>query len=225
MYISRPILFLLALGLLALILFTCNHVSPTQVGSGQVDTSSWRNGAGDLVTSLAGRPEAFANMRKEVADSLAKVYGTRISKLTEYIIANQRAQVDLPPVDSTREADYFPPVIHGKDTCPPVARNLRQSFANPWYHADVQLGDSPYLHLDRRDTLTAIWKTKRRYIQLDLSSADTSNRIYGVQAYRKYLPPKRWGIGLVAGYGATMTNPVNLVPFVGIGINYSLIKF
>jgi hypothetical protein len=121
-------------------------------------------------------------------------------------------------VDSSKAADYFPPV----DSCPPQIKNMRQRFENPWYSAQVQIGDSSFMHLTRRDTITAVWKQGKGWLQLDLSSADTSNRIYGVQAYRKYIKPKRWGLGISAGYGAAGDK---LAPFVGLSLNYSLIKF
>lgn len=37
--------------------------------------------------------------------------------------------------------------------------------------------------------------------------------------------PKRWGIGLQVGYGITMKNQPQFVPYIGIGISYNLFNF
>jgi len=39
--------------------------------------------------------------------------------------------------------------------------------------------------------------------------------------------PKRWGIGVSAGFGATVSRDrtVNLEPYIGIGINYNLVSW
>ena len=50
------------------------------------------------------------------------------------------------------------------------------------------------------------------------------------QTVTKYVmrhePPKRWGIGVQAGYGATARNgSVYLSPYIGIGISYDIIRW
>lgn len=219
MYISRPILFLSVVAVIIAFLWKCNNENPTQIGT--IDTTRWTNKAGKEVVSLTGSEQAFGIRNKHIADSIAKTYGFRIKKLQEYVIFLQSSKTDLQPVDSSKAADYFAPI----NNCPPQVKNFRQSFSNPWYKADVQIGDSSYMHLQRNDTLTAIWRKGKNYLQLDLSSADTSNHISGIQAYRKYLPKKKWSIGFQFGYGVSVEKPVNPVPFFGIGITYSIIKF
>lgn len=219
MYLSKSTILLLGLSLVILLLWKCNNANPDNIGT--VDTTRWTNKAGKEVVSLKGTEQAFGMRDKHIADSLARVYGLRVKQLQEYIIVLQHARVDLQPSGPVAK-DYFPP---DSSNCPPAIKDMRQSFANPYYNADVQIGDSSYMHLERHDTLTAIWRRGKNYLQLDLSSADTSNHIEGVKAYRHYVPPKRWGIGVVAGYGVAIEKPTNPVPFIGIGISYSIIKF
>jgi hypothetical protein len=219
MYLSKTTIFIITVSLLILFLWKCENENPGQIGT--VDTTRWTNKAGKEVVSLRGNEQAFGTRDKKIADSLAKVYSTRISKMKEYIIFLEHAQADLKPIDSSKAADYFPPV----GACPPQVKNFRQSFSNSWYKADVQIGGSSYMHLDRRDTVTAMWTKGKNWLQLNLSSADTTNHIYGVKAYRQYLPKKKWSIGVQVGYGVTIEKPLNPVPFIGFGITYSLIKF
>lgn len=53
-------------------------------------------------------------------------------------------------------------------------------------------------------------------------------RLDSIEVYRRNvttvvsMPPKRWGLGVTAGYAAT---PRGLQPMVGIGITYNLVRF
>ena len=42
---------------------------------------------------------------------------------------------------------------------------------------------------------------------------------------KEYQKPKRWGIGIQAGYEVTIKGTPQLVPYIGIGISYNLFSF
>lgn len=232
MYINKTTLFLICVGIAILILFTCHHSdSQIQGGSEQVDTLVWVNDAGDIVSSLKGTPETFAVRGKE-ADSIAKVYRVKENNLLEYIVALEHTNSDLLADANSKETDYFS-VDTAKD-CPPQVKNFRQTFYSPYYIANAQLGDSPYLNLQSFDTVTVLWKkvsegnifNRKHLIQLDVSTANPDTKVSGIKAYRIYEKPKRWAIGVQFGYGLNLTDKgINPVPMISFGIQRSLIRW
>ena len=46
-----------------------------------------------------------------------------------------------------------------------------------------------------------------------------------VIAIKEYQKPKRWGIGIHAGYGMTIKGTPQFEPYIGIGISYNLFSF
>lgn len=192
------------------------------------DTVSWKNKAGDNVTSLKGTEDAFAQIRKHVADSVAKIYKVKLKNMEEYLIAWTESQSDIPADTTTRETDYIPSPV--KD-CPPVVKNMRQRFSNPYDTIDVQLGDSQYLRKRSYDTVTVVWSkgkegklfNKKRFLMASISFADTSRRVTKLDAYRVPAEkPKRWGIGAQAG-GTYIMNKWR--PYFGAGVSYNFIRF
>lgn len=186
----------------------------------------WKNKAGDSVTSLKGSSDQFAQLKKNIADSIADVYQTKIRNMQEYIISTSESNAYIPPVHGTRETDYLP----GPVLTRPV-KNMRQRFQSPYYDITAQIGDSSYLQLKAWDTLTVVWKTvkegsifnRRKYLQLDLSHADTSKHITGLQAYRvPAKKPKRFGIGVQVG---VTFDGQQARPYAGLGASYNLIRF
>lgn len=232
MYFSKSILFLLGLCIAVLILFTCNHISPPQEGSEQVDTLEWVNGAGDIVSSLKASPEYFSKDRAHLIDSLAKAYNTKPKRVIEYITIETQGETDLHP-DGPVASDYFP-VDSNKRNCPPVQRNVLQNFSSAYYKAHVQIGDSSYMHLQSFDTVTVLWKkvnegsifNRRHLIQLDVSTANPDTKVSGIKAFRIYEKPKTWAIGLSVGYGISLADrKINPVPMISFGITKTLIRF
>lgn len=233
MYISKPILFLSGLLIIVLILFTCNHIDPPpmQDNTEQVETSEWVNDAGDIVASIKADPEYFAKVREEIRDSLAKVYNTKPKKVIEYVIVTTEGNNNLRPEGKPTVEDYF---LVDSTNCPPVQKNVAQNFSSPYYKARVQIGDSSYMHLQAFDTVTVLWKkvkegsifNRKKLIQLDVSTANPDTKVSGIKAYRIYEKPKRWAIGVQAGYGISLTGTeLKPVPMISFGVTKTLIRF
>lgn len=193
----------------------------------QADTVHWKNKAGDSVTSLKGAEAAFTVVKKRIADSVAQVYEVRLQDLREYLIAWTQSQSDVPEDPGTKETDYVAPQL---PQCPPMIKNIRQTFRSAYYTAQVQVGDSNYLHLHAWDTITVLWKRvtegnifhHRHLLQLDVSTANKATSITGLMAYRvPEKTPKKFAIGLQAGY----MYQSGLKPYLGIGVSYNLIRF
>ena len=159
---------------------------------------------------------------EKLLDSIAKVYNTREKYLQELLIIATRSHIDIPIVPGTEEQDYFPPV----DSCPPQIKNMRGTFATRWHTAKVQLGDSAYLQLESRDTITGIWKTvkegnifkRKEYLQFDINFADTSRKVTHMTTYRKLKEIKQTSI--VLGADLMLLNR-SMHTMLGVGVKRS----
>ncbi len=194
-------------------------------------TFYWKNAYNKEVASQKGLAVQFQLKNKKLADSLAKVYKTKEKYLQEWVLAFTSTKADVPAVPGTQEKDYDPPVVINGVKCPDQIKRMRQSFHSTYYDAEVQIGDSNYLHLQKRDTITMLWKkvkegrffNRRTYLQLDVSLADTSTKVIGIQSYRAGpLRPKRGGIGLQMGYEF---DGKRFRPYFGLGFSYNIIRF
>ena len=230
---------IIAAFLIAILLFgllTCHSCRAIEKVAAADSTYYWKNKAGNAVASQKKTAEDFAVINKKLSDSIAKAYHTKPKLVKEYIVIHNEAKTDLPPVNDTKAADYFPPLhLDGEGPgvrCPPQIKNLRQSFANNYYKADVQLGDSSYLHLSAKDTITIVWHItkagnifhRREYLQADISNANPDVKTNNLQIYRmKDRSQKRFGIGFQLGYG--YSNSFHPSLYVGAGLNYNLIRF
>lgn len=58
--------------------------------------------------------------------------------------------------------------------------------------------------------------------RLDSLILRMSREIITIKEYQK---PKRWGIGIHAGYGTTIKGTPQFTPYIGIGISYNLFSF
>jgi hypothetical protein len=56
-------------------------------------------------------------------------------------------------------------------------------------------------------------------------SSNPNTEIVGVDGLIIDDRKKRWGLGLTVGYGATYTDRVHLAPYVGVGLNYQLVRW
>lgn len=193
-----------------------------------IEKIRWINASGDSVTSLKGTAEQFSQIRKKTIDSISRIYDVKVKHLQEILIAVTSSQTDVPADPDTKETDYVPPA---KPDCPPAVKNMRQIFSNPYYAIRAQIGDSSFLHLQAFDTLTVVWKrvkegtlfNRKRYLQVDVSTANPFTQISGLQAMRiSEKKIKKWGIGLQAGYG--WQRVLQPSPYLGIGISYNIIR-
>lgn len=199
-------------------------------GTGQNPDSLiyWKNKAGELTTSLWGAATDFAIMEEVYKDSIAKVYATKTKYIKEIVEIKTKLDTELKPVGKP-ETEVGP----GVDDCPPCPVAMSQKFKNKFYEADVRIGKGGYMRLTGTDSLIAVWKQvkqdKKTYLQLDITNANPDVKITGVKAFRYEQPKvkqKKWSLGIQGGYGMTLDNSVvKLAPYLGLGINYSIIRF
>jgi len=203
----------------------------------QVETSEWLNGAGDIVSSLKADPEYFATDRAHLIDSLAKVYKTKPKRVIEYVTIHTEGESDIPQ-NGTTAADYFP-VDSSKQDCPPQIKSLVAGFKNDYYTVEAKIavagsGDTSSMHVTSRDSLTMLWKWvkegsifhRTKKLQLDISNANPDNKVYIDHAYRISEKPKKWAIGVQAGYGISLSGTeLKPVPMISFGIQKVLIRF
>lgn len=241
MYFSKTFqqitILVIALIVEAAIIHTCHYSpAPMQDNTEQVETSEWVNNAGDIVESVKADPSYFAQHDKELLDSVAKVYNTKPKKVIEYVVIHEQGESDIPQSGKTA-ADYMP-VDSNKKDCPPEVKSLSADFSNPYYDAHVKIAnvgssDTSSLHISSRDTLTMLWKWvpegnifhRTKKLQLDISNANPDNKVYIDHAYRITEKPKRWAIGLQLGYGVYMKGIPQFVPYAGVGITKTIIRF
>ena len=100
---------------------------------------------------------------------------------------------------------------------------LVQATDTLWLH------DTLYINLPREqrtytDTTYTAWISGYRP-QLD-SIHIYQRTEYITKEIKTVTKPKRWGIGLQAGYGVTISNnQIKPAPYIGVGLSYSLISF
>ncbi len=208
---------------------SCNK--PPKVVAPIDSTFYWKNRYEKEVASQRGYAQQFELVQRRIADSLALAFDTKARLIKEWIMAYTRTQADIPAVFESRQYDYAPPVIINNTECPPQVKRMRQAFHSPYYDAQVQLGDSSYLHLQGTDSITVLWKlvregrllNRRKLLQLDVSNANPDTRIIGLKSFRAGpIKPKRLGIGLQAGYEF---DGKRFRPYWGLGVSYNLIRF
>lgn len=79
----------------------------------------------------------------------------------------------------------------------------------------VPISLNVYTGVDKKGKKKAVILTDNPYVSI---GEITSLKI-------DYPKPSRFGIGLSAGYGAFLGTPIKFAPFVGISLNYNLIRF
>lgn len=211
-------------------MFTSGNCNQQKVVAPIDSTTFWKNKFNQAVASQKGFTVQFQLKEKRMADSLAAIYNTKAKWLQEWILAFTETKADIPPVDKEPEIEWDPPILINNMECPPQVKRMRQSFKNKWYDINVQIGDSNYLHLVKRDSITVLWKivkegklfNRRTLLQLDVSLADTNTKVNQIKAYRAGpIRPKRMGVGIQAGY---QLQGLKIRPYVGIGVSYNFIR-
>jgi len=196
-------------------------------GSGGGGTSPdsliyWKNKAKDLTASLKGSELDFATVERELLDSIAKVYKSKTKYIKEVVVVTTEGETILQPAD-TIYRDYAPVA----NSCPPQIKTMSQQFKNPYYKADVRIGQGSKMALQSFDTLTLVWKrvksggilSRRNYLQADVSLANPHSKVTGIGAYRQEeRNQKKVGIGVQTGMD------IKGRAYIGIGISYNLIK-
>jgi hypothetical protein len=75
------------------------------------------------------------------------------------------------------------------------------------------------------DIYLGVDKTTKKYTASVLTDNTYLNTI-SVNSIKMDVPTvKRYGIGVIGGYGIGLGNPLRAMPFIGFGISYNLIKF
>lgn len=212
--------------LLAILFRNCE--SPTIVTKPVDSVFYWKDKYNNTVASLKGKEEQFGYKEKMLLDSIAKIHHVKPDRIKEYVTVYQKGQA----VITTIEKPVITYVDSGKGK---EIKSVFQMFESPYYLAEATIdlsGDSSRLALQTIDTLSIVWKEvregkflrKKNYLQLDVTNKNPYNYIVGVEAYRVPLPkPKKFGIGIVAGYG--LGNNFQATPIVGVGVSYNLIRF
>lgn len=225
---TGKILFLvIVLTLVFLFLKNCRGGNSEGTGKAPDSVFYWKNKADDAVASMRAVLRDWSISEQSLLDSIAKIYNTKPRRIIEYITITQEADTEVQP-DGPVEKDYYPPV---KD-CPPQVKNMSQRFRNAYYDASVRIGADSYMRLTALDTITVVWKNvregsifnRKHFLQLDVSNANPHVKTTGLQAYR--IPekkPKKWSIGLQAGYG--VSTDLKPEPYIGIGLSRSIIRF
>jgi hypothetical protein len=216
------------IALIFVLLKNCNDPAP-EIGYVKDSTQYWRNREGKLIASLKQREIDFAVAQKGWIDSIAKLHNTTAKRIKEIISATVKGQ-------ATIKGEGKPTIIYRKDTTGvyPEIRSMSQIFLSPYLFANVRLHamqDSSTLDITTYDTVTTVVKEVREgnvfnrkwYTQVDMKNANPNNVITGISGFR--LPearPKKFGIGIQAGYGFSNSLQPNV--YIGIGVSYNLIR-
>lgn len=215
--------------LIAVLQKSCDGGDGPETGNNPDSLVYWKNRAGDLTTSLLASRYDFEVMEERYLDSIAKVYGTKTKYIKETVEIASKLDTELKPIGQPEnEFGVIKP-----DTCLPCPVAMRQIFRSKYYEADVRLGRNAFMRLKGTDSLIAVWKQVKQdgktFVQLDITNANPDVKITGVKAFRYEQPKvkqKKWSVGIQSGFGMTLDGSVVEVrPYFGLGLNYSLIRF
>lgn len=208
----------------------CNHTTPVVVPPYD-SLRYYKDRLGNEVAAIKQREADFARISSGFRDSIGKLVNTKGKLLNEIIFLQHWGNVII-------EDTIAPIVIYKHDTISgrcQVIESTGKLFANAYYKANVFISftKSPSrLTLETFDTLRVTEKivkegnifNRQKYLQIDAANSNPYNRISGLSFYRKPLPkPKKFGIGFQAGYG--FSNGTTPSAYIGIGIQYSIIRF
>lgn len=209
-------------------LYKCNRDRQAIVTT-PTDSFYWRDKYNNEVASRKGLEEQFGYKEKHLLDSIAEIHKVKPDRIKEYVTVYQEGKATI--VTHDRPVITYVDSGRGKEI-----KNVFQMFENPYYlvEATIDLSglDSSFALIETVDTLSVVWKevregrlfNKKRFLQLDVTNKNPYNHITGLDAYRVPLPkPKKFGIGVVGGYG--FANGIEPRPFIGVGLNYSIIRF
>lgn len=194
----------------------------------------WKNKHNQLVASIRGRETDFAAYSQRLLDSIAKIYSTKSKYIQEVVTATIEGHANIPAVPGTLRRDTIwwgtPVYLDSGSSRTWNIINTSQKFHSRWYDADVKVGENPYLHLSTYDTMTALWKivkegsifNRKKYLQYDISFADTSRRVAGIRTYRRQDIPKEVSVNLES---ELFYLDRQIHPFISIGLERAAGRF
>jgi hypothetical protein len=232
----------LIIGALAIILVVdvkMHCTNPSTSGTQTGDSSFyWQNKYGDAFASLMKTKLEFGVERRSYLDSIASLNNTKANLIQEVINFRIRGADTIyigTPTDIVTLHDTLNP------KCPDQVISLSKKFSDPYYTADVtidRMGQHSRAIVQNFDTLRVLFKTvksggflgmfQKEDLQLDVHTESPYSHIDGLHAYRVPPPsPKKWGIGIIAGwgYGFNAVGGNYGYPIVGIGISRNFIRF
>ena len=234
---GKVIPWILVAALVIFLIFYIKGCNPNTDREGQLQDSVfyWKDSAGHAVASIRAKEVDFNFIQKHYKDSIAGLLDTKADLVKEIIDLKQKGQVVI-----TVPGDAPPPVIKYVDTGHTQIEAVSQVFSNPWYQAivDINLRDNlkSQLQLQTFDSLLISWKTvktggflnRKSYLQLDVKNSNPYNTITQAKAYRVPPPdPKKWGIGISAGwgYGFNTSGAQWGYPIIGVTVQRTFIRF
>lgn len=226
--------------IVALLLYIKGCGGNVVVSNDKVDSLAWINKLGDSVKSIIGTKEALASENVALKDSIARIYGYNKDKVDFLIATNldlQKQLEDQDPaviVDNGHDPIVFPPsLVLDKKTIDSIKRSVTLShvFKDKFDTIGVSLGQRNKLNMHIHTGLTAVsgWVKQKGWFKPDLYRVDLSftNPDIKISGTKSFVAPpakaKRFGVGIQLGYGwQTGLKPQ---PYIGVGLQYSLIRF
>lgn len=210
------------------------------ISQDKTDSLAWINRLGDSVKSVIGTKEALASENVQLKDSIARIYNFNKDKIDFLLAANvslQKQLEDSEPaviIESPEQPISFEnePCLTKKiiDSIKATV-SLQHTFRDRFDTIDVTLGWRNKLKLNFTTGMTAVsgWVKQKGLFKPDLYRVDLSftNPDLKINGLRSFVAPpikqKRFGIGIQVGYG--WQSGLKPQPYIGAGINYSIIRF
>lgn len=175
-----------------------------------------------------GREHAQKQIAEAGLDEVKSVYGPVIDSVMKAlkIQGKQLEQLTIAGMTTSNRVPLQVDTVY-KDS----ATQYHFSYRDPWIDLNGRIGKDSYLDYTTYDSLITTGYTKRRGF-LGLGAKETFVDVYSINPHSKVTSlqgirilkerPKRFGIGPFVGYGYAAGR---WTPMIGIGLNYSLIKF
>lgn len=177
--------------------------------------------------------EAIEILFKGKLDSLSKELEIQKKQITQFIEIVKTTNGEF---KSKIDTIYKPIIIkdeQGRDSIVRVIDYLGTAYKDEWLDFRAKIRDNNFeAEYSIKDSLTIVgfWKKKgllglgKKDYFLDISSANPNTHISNVKNFKVTSSNERkYGVGVIGGYGFSLKKEVTLQPFIGVGLFYRLL--
>lgn len=153
-------------------------------------------------------------------DSLAKRFNTKAGNIEGYTKITSKTDATIKP-----DTIYEPVLVYLNDKDCPEISYWDGSFSNPYYKANVRLGEGAYLNIKSYDTTSIVQKrgksgglfNRRYFSQIDVINANPDAVVENVEAYRIYDEPRNKSFSVFGQAGAGFFPSSSTLFYLGAG--------
>lgn len=166
-------------------------------------------------TDLQIKDEEVRGLQKAVSEYKNKLKaGSSVTNTLLETLVQNTAPTTITKTDTITKDNYIE-----------VWPEYSKDFEDKWITTEIRMNkDSSFLSLKSRDSLTIVIGIDKKKPFAEITSYSPYTEVKKLRTYQVSLPPpKKFGIGIQAGYG--FSEGLKPRPYVGIGVSYNFIRF